>query len=104
MPVTEPSGANNKERPRLPSVKPSLAFIPGMAATHIPNNRLETANKKPTANAGLFFINEVKFLIIKGAKEDTNLHQNIYSHQQKENTVFILFHKFLELRQWFLNY
>ncbi len=64
MPVIAPSGESNRERPRLPSVKPSLAFIPGIEATQIPNKRLEVANKKPTENAGLFFTNEVKFLIM----------------------------------------
>ena len=38
--------------------------MPGIDATQIPNNRLDVANKKPTENADLFFINEVKFLII----------------------------------------
>jgi hypothetical protein len=30
----------------------------------MPNNKLEVAKRKPTANAGLFFIKEIKFLII----------------------------------------
>jgi hypothetical protein len=34
----------------------------------MPNNKLEVANKKPTANAGLFFIKEEKFLSMR-AKE-----------------------------------
>lgn len=64
IPVMAPSGESNNESPRLPSVKPSLAFIPGIDATQIPNKRLDVANKKPTENADLFFTNEVKFLII----------------------------------------
>lgn len=64
IPVMAPSGESNNESPRLPSVKPSLAFIPGIDATQIPNKRLEVANKKPTENADLFLTNEVKFLII----------------------------------------
>ena len=73
MPLTEPNGARSNERPRLPSVKPSLALIPGIAATHIPNKRLEVENKNPTENAGLFFIKEVKFLTMVLKKEDANL-------------------------------
>lgn len=65
MPVIDPNGASNKERPRLPSVKFILAFIPGIDATQIPNNKLDTENRKPTAKTGLFFMNEVKFLIMK---------------------------------------
>lgn len=64
IPVMAPSGESNNESPRLPSVNPSLAFIPGIDATQIPNKRLEVANKKPTENADLFLTNEVKFLII----------------------------------------
>ena len=63
IPVMAPNGESSKERPRLPSVKPSLDFIPGMEATQMPNKRLEVANRKPTARAGLFLIKEVKFLI-----------------------------------------
>ena len=65
MPVMAPNGESSKERPRLPSVKPSLDFIPGIEATHIPNKRLEQENRKPTANTGLFFMKEVKFLTMK---------------------------------------
>ena len=72
MPVIAPKGESNKERPRLPSLKPSLAFIPGIDATQMPNKRLEVANRKPTENACLFFTNDVKFLIIV-KKEDANL-------------------------------
>ena len=64
MPVIAPSGDNSKERPRLPSVNPSLDFMPGMAATQIPNKRLEQENRKPTAKMGLLFMKEIKFLII----------------------------------------
>ena len=72
MPVIAPKGESNKERPRLPSLKPSLAFIPGIDATQMPNKRLEVAKRKPTENACLFFTNDVKFLIIV-KKEDANL-------------------------------
>ena len=72
MPVIAPKGESNKERPRLPSLKPSLAFIPGIDATQMPNKRLEVANRKPTEKACLFFTNDVKFLIIV-KKEDANL-------------------------------
>ncbi len=65
----DPNGASNNERPRLPSVKPSRAFIPGMAATQMPNKRLDIANKNPTAKAGLFLMKEVKFLIIMSGKK-----------------------------------
>lgn len=36
--------------------------MPGMDATQMPNSKLEVANKNPTANAGLFFMKEEKFL------------------------------------------
>ena len=65
MPVMAPSGESNNESPRLPSLKPSLDFMPGMLATQMPNNKLEVANKKPTANAGLFFMKEEKFLSMR---------------------------------------
>ena len=64
IPVIAPNGESNKERPSVPSVKPSLDFMPGMEATQIPNKRLEVANRNPTARAGLFLINEEKFLIM----------------------------------------
>ena len=64
IPVMAPNGESNKERPRLPSLKPSLVFIPGIEATQMPNKRLEVANRKPTENADLFFTNDVKFLIM----------------------------------------
>ncbi len=62
IPVMAPSGESSNESPRLPSEKPSLAFIPGIDATQIPNKRLEVAKRKPTENADLFFIKEIKFL------------------------------------------
>jgi hypothetical protein len=68
MPVMAPNGESNNESPRLPSLKPSLDFIPGIDATQIPNNKLEVANKKPTANAGLFLMKEEKFLSIESEK------------------------------------
>jgi hypothetical protein len=43
-------------------VKPSLYFIPGIAATQVPNKRLEVQNKKPTASAGFSLIKEEIFL------------------------------------------
>jgi hypothetical protein len=58
MPVIAPSGESSNERPRLPSVKPSLAFMPGIDATQMPNKRLDVQNIKPTAKAGLFLIKE----------------------------------------------
>jgi hypothetical protein len=64
MPVIAPSGESNKDNPRLPSVNPSLYLIPGMEATHVPNKRLDTENRKPTASAGLFFIKVEMFLNI----------------------------------------
>jgi hypothetical protein len=36
----------------------------GIAATQVPNKRLDVANKKPTASAGLFLMKEEMFLII----------------------------------------
>ena len=38
--------------------------MPGIEATQMPNKRLEVANNRPTARAGLFLMNEVKFLIM----------------------------------------
>ena len=76
----EPNGASNKERPRLPSVKPSLAFIPGIAATQMPNKRLDTANKNPTAKAGLFLTKEVKFLIMIEGKRKMRTYNKKESH------------------------
>ena len=64
MPVIAPNVESSKERPRLPSVKPILVLMPGIEATQMPNKRLEVANRNPTANAGLFLMKEVKFLII----------------------------------------
>lgn len=59
-----PKGDNNKDSPRLPSVKPSLCFMPGIEATQVPNNRLDVENKKPTARADLLLKKEVRFFII----------------------------------------
>ncbi len=42
--------------------------MPGMEATHMPNKRLEVANKNPTAKVGLFLTNETKFLIMKNER------------------------------------
>ena len=63
-----PSGDNNKDRPKLPSVKPSLYLMAGIAATQVPNNKLEEANKKPTASTGFNFIKEKKFFSITFSK------------------------------------
>jgi hypothetical protein len=64
IPVIAPKGDNSNESPSVPSVKPSLAFNPGIDATQMPNSRLEVENKKPTAKDDLFLMNEVKFLIM----------------------------------------
>ncbi|MEI9934969.1 MAG: hypothetical protein WDM71_08995 [Ferruginibacter sp.] len=64
IPVIAPNGDSSNERPRLPSVNPSLYLMPGIAATHIPNKRLLVAKRNPTASAALFFIKEDIFLII----------------------------------------
>jgi len=63
-PVNAPKGESNKDKPKLPSVNPILYLIPGIEATHVPNNRLDEENKNPTANAGFIFIKEEMFLII----------------------------------------
>src|ERR1043165_6538502 len=64
-PVSAPRGESKSERPRPASVKPSLCLIPGMAATQVPNKRLDAENRKPTASTGLNFMNEEMFFIIK---------------------------------------
>ena len=63
-----PNGESNNESPKLPSEKPSLAFIPGIDATQMPNKRLDVAKRKPTENADLFFTKEIKFLIMLNEK------------------------------------
>ena len=63
-PVNAPNGESKSESPRLASVNPNLYLIPGIAATHVPNKRLEDENKKPTAKAGFIFMNDKMFLII----------------------------------------
>jgi len=87
IPVIAPSGESNNERPRDPSEKPSLAFMPGIDATQMPNKRLDVANKKPTENAGLFFTNEVKFLTIiskeKKMRTYGKVKQGIYFNLKK---------------------
>jgi hypothetical protein len=50
---------------RVPSVKCILSLMVGIAATHVPNNRLLVANRNPTATAGFSFIKEEMFLIIQ---------------------------------------
>ncbi|MEN9569816.1 MAG: hypothetical protein RL172_1047 [Bacteroidota bacterium] len=66
-----PSGDNSNDNPRLPSVSCNLFFTVGMAATQVPNKRLETANKNPTAMADLFFTKEIILLIMCGIKSTT---------------------------------
>jgi hypothetical protein len=68
IPVIAPNGESKSDSPSVPSVNPSLAFIPGIDATQIPNSRLEVENRKPTANEDLFLRNEVKFLIMNDGK------------------------------------
>ena len=63
-PVNAPNGDSKRERPSVASVKPSRYLIPGIAATHVPNTRLEQANKNPTATTGFNLINDERFLII----------------------------------------
>src|SRR5215469_16550470 len=64
-PVNAPSGESNNERPRLASVNPRRCLIPGIAATHVPNTRLDDENKKATASTGFNFMNDRMFLIIR---------------------------------------
>ena len=64
MPVMAPSGDNSNERPRLPSVNPKRSLMPGIAATHVPNTRLDDENKNATASTGFNFMNDEMFLII----------------------------------------
>ena len=61
-PVRAPSGDSNKESPRLPSVKPILSLTVGIAATQVPNKRLDVQKLKPTASAGFNFMKEEIFL------------------------------------------
>src|SRR5207302_2058208 len=63
-PVNAPSGESNSESPSVASVKPNLCLIPGMAATHVPNTRLDAENRNPTANAGFSLMNDAMFFII----------------------------------------
>jgi hypothetical protein len=74
MPVIAPSGDSNKDKPRLPSVKCNRFLMEGMAATQVPNKRLDTENKKPTERADLFFIKEEIFLIMVNVKNTILLH------------------------------
>jgi hypothetical protein len=68
MPVMAPSGDNKRDKPRLPSVRSSFSLMPGIAATHVPNSKLEVANKKPTASTGLFLVKEIIFLSMNNSK------------------------------------
>jgi len=77
IPVMAPSGESNNESPRLPSVKPSLVFMPGIDATQMPKTRLEVANRKPTENADLFFTNEIKFLIMIKQKKKMRTYDKV---------------------------
>jgi hypothetical protein len=63
-PVNAPKGESKRESPRLASVNPNLYLIPGIAATQVPNKRLDDANKNPTANAGFSLMKDEMFLII----------------------------------------
>jgi len=65
IPVIAPNGDSSNDKPKLPSVNCSRCFMPGIAATQVPNNKLDVANKKLTAKAGLFFTKDDKFLIIE---------------------------------------
>jgi hypothetical protein len=60
-PVSAPKGDNNRESPRLQSVNPILSLTVGIAATQVPNKRLEVQKLKPTASAGLIFMKEEIF-------------------------------------------
>ena len=57
-----PMGASSKESPRLPSVKENFSLMPGIAATQLPNSKLEKANNMPTANTGFKGRRLLKFL------------------------------------------
>jgi hypothetical protein len=46
--------------------------MPGMAATQVPNKRLEVENKNPTARAGFNFIKEGLFFIMRKFKFTTS--------------------------------
>lgn len=59
-PVIAPNGESNKDKPRLASVKLNFSLIDGMAATQLPNSKLDTANKNATAKTGFNFINDLK--------------------------------------------
>ena len=74
IPVMAPSGESNKDKPRLPSVKFNRLLMEGMAATQVPNKRLDAENKKPTERADLFFIKEEIFLIMISFKNTILLH------------------------------
>lgn len=65
IPVMAPKGDNNKDNPRLASENENFTFIAGIAATHMPNNKLDVQNKKPTNKAGRIFINDLILLIIE---------------------------------------
>jgi hypothetical protein len=60
-PVNAPSGDNNNESHKLPSVKCNRCLIAGIAPTNVPNTKLETQNKNPTANAGFSLMKERVF-------------------------------------------
>jgi hypothetical protein len=83
-----PNGESNSESPKLPSEKPSLAFIPGIDATQMPNKRLDVVNRKPTENADLFFTKEMKFLIMIDEKrrcEPTEKLSSVMYFKRKKN-------------------
>ena len=63
-PVNAPAGASNKESPSSLSENCKRSLIAGIAATQTPNIKLEAAKRKPTANAGLCFMNDIVFASI----------------------------------------
>ena len=74
--VIAPNGESKSESPSVPSLKPSFAFTPGIEATQMPNNKLEVANKNPTANTDLYLMKEEKFLSMKRKNGIENLQQS----------------------------
>jgi hypothetical protein len=59
-PVIAPKGDSNNDKPKLASVKLNFSLIVGIAATQLPNSRLDTANKNATSKRGFNFINDLK--------------------------------------------
>ena len=61
-PVMAPNGDSNRDNPKLASLNWKRAFMLGIAATQLPNNKLDTANKNATSSTGLMAITDLKFL------------------------------------------